>query len=171
MQNKANFRKVRMNASFFAAKDYENNCACGVQENKPNQTQFSNRKTEGRYSPRSSVIWPRYPVRERQEKDRSGQLRIDRMNRKDHWWVECFLSHWLAHFSACAGVFTTPSSWAMYNSWANWPRAGPGTAPNRIKSWPLSSGLGRSSRSPRPFILLRSLINGARFLRLASCAF
>ena len=40
MQNKANFRKGQMNVSFFAAKDYENIGACGVQKNKAKQSQF-----------------------------------------------------------------------------------------------------------------------------------
>jgi len=48
MQNKANFRKVKMNENLFATKDYENTPAFGLRENKPKQSQFSNRKAEDR---------------------------------------------------------------------------------------------------------------------------
>jgi len=36
MQNKANFRKARMNVNSFITKDYRNNDAFAVQKNKPN---------------------------------------------------------------------------------------------------------------------------------------
>jgi hypothetical protein len=42
MQNKANFRKRQMNISIFTIKDYENEPAFGVPENKPKQSQFQN---------------------------------------------------------------------------------------------------------------------------------
>jgi hypothetical protein len=48
MQNKANFRRAKMNAKGFSKRDYENKPAFGVQENKPKQSQFSNRKTDDR---------------------------------------------------------------------------------------------------------------------------
>ncbi len=40
MQNKANFREGQINASSLITKDYENESAFRVQQNKPNQTQF-----------------------------------------------------------------------------------------------------------------------------------
>jgi len=48
MQNKANFRRAEMNAKGFSQRDYENKPTFAVQENKPKQSQFSNRKTDGR---------------------------------------------------------------------------------------------------------------------------
>jgi hypothetical protein len=36
MQNKPNFRKAGMNANFCFTKDYENDPASGVRQNKPN---------------------------------------------------------------------------------------------------------------------------------------
>ena len=41
MQNKANCPQAQMNASSVSTKDYENKSACGGQENKPKQSQFS----------------------------------------------------------------------------------------------------------------------------------
>jgi hypothetical protein len=40
MQNKAYFRKARMNANIFVTKDYENETDFRLRENKPNQSQF-----------------------------------------------------------------------------------------------------------------------------------
>ncbi len=40
MQNKANFRKAKMNVTTFIAKEYENKSNWTLGENKPNQTQF-----------------------------------------------------------------------------------------------------------------------------------
>ncbi len=40
MQNKANFRKAKMNVNFYSTKDYENERLSRLRENKPNQTQF-----------------------------------------------------------------------------------------------------------------------------------
>jgi len=40
MQNKPNFRKVQMDTSSLAVKDYENETAFGLQKYKPNQSQF-----------------------------------------------------------------------------------------------------------------------------------
>jgi len=40
MQNKANFLKDKTNATFFAAKDYENESPWATRKNKPNQSQF-----------------------------------------------------------------------------------------------------------------------------------
>jgi len=40
MQNKANFRKAKMNENLFAAKDYENETAFRLQKYKPKQSQF-----------------------------------------------------------------------------------------------------------------------------------
>ncbi len=51
-----------MNATFCVTKDYENTPAFGLQENKPNQTQFQS---------------PAKPPKEREEKNRSGRLLID----------------------------------------------------------------------------------------------
>ncbi len=42
MQNKANFKRAKMNANAFSQKDYENETAFRPQKNKPNQTQFQN---------------------------------------------------------------------------------------------------------------------------------
>ena len=94
MQNKANLRKARMNANFCFTKDYENGPATGVQENKPNPSGLRCLLRSCR-TDQTEFQDPTCP-------HRSGHLRIDRMNRKDQWWVECFLSHWVAHFSACA---------------------------------------------------------------------
>jgi len=43
MQNKPNFRKAKMNISSALTKDYENETAFSLRENKPNQTQFQKR--------------------------------------------------------------------------------------------------------------------------------
>ena len=62
MQNKANLPDSRMNVSPVITKDYENDNAFGLRENKPNQTQFQNghpcsgqraayRTTEDRFLP------------------------------------------------------------------------------------------------------------------------
>jgi hypothetical protein len=77
MQNKANSPTAKMNAKGSSQRDYENKTGFAVQQNKPKQSQFSNRKTDDRkqkaeYSPRSSVIRPRSSVRERQAKHCSG---------------------------------------------------------------------------------------------------
>jgi penicillin-binding protein-related factor A (putative recombinase) len=40
MQNKANFRKAKMNENLFAAKDYENETAFRLRKYKPKQSQF-----------------------------------------------------------------------------------------------------------------------------------
>ncbi len=48
MQNKANFQKSQMNVSIFLQKAYENKSNWTLGENKPNQSQFSNRKTDDR---------------------------------------------------------------------------------------------------------------------------
>ncbi|MBA7658586.1 hypothetical protein ES703_66545 [subsurface metagenome] len=40
MQNKPNFRKAQMNVNFYSQKDYENETAFGLRENKPKQSQF-----------------------------------------------------------------------------------------------------------------------------------
>jgi hypothetical protein len=48
MQNKANFHKGQTDVSFFVTKDYENICPCEFKKNKPNQSQFPNRKTDDR---------------------------------------------------------------------------------------------------------------------------
>jgi len=40
MQNKANFRNDKTNATSFSAKDYENEIAFRLCKNKPNQSQF-----------------------------------------------------------------------------------------------------------------------------------
>ena len=63
MQNKANLLKDKINAIFFATKDYENKPRRRLQENKPNQTQFQS---------------PAKPPKEHQEKNRSGHLLINR---------------------------------------------------------------------------------------------
>jgi len=42
MQNKPNFRNDKMNTTFFFTKDYENETAFRLEENKANQTQFQN---------------------------------------------------------------------------------------------------------------------------------
>jgi len=39
MQNKANFRKPKMNESLFATKAYENETALRLEQNKPKQSQ------------------------------------------------------------------------------------------------------------------------------------
>jgi len=44
MQNKPNFRKAKMNVTFYAQRDYENLRLPGQQKNKPNQTQFQTRR-------------------------------------------------------------------------------------------------------------------------------
>jgi hypothetical protein len=44
MQNKANFLMAKMNATFVRTKDYENNNAFSLRENKPNQTQFKSKQ-------------------------------------------------------------------------------------------------------------------------------
>ncbi len=64
MQNKANFRNDKMNTTFFLTKDYENETAFRLHENKPNQTQFE--------------ALPYLP-KEREEKNRSGRLLINPM--------------------------------------------------------------------------------------------
>jgi len=38
MQNKANFRKAQMSASFFVTKDYESETDLRLRKNKPNQS-------------------------------------------------------------------------------------------------------------------------------------
>ncbi len=40
MQNKPNFRKVKMDENLFATKDYEDETAFGLQKYKPKQSQF-----------------------------------------------------------------------------------------------------------------------------------
>jgi len=40
MQNKPNFLKLKMSASVFFTKDYENETVLRLQENKPNQSRF-----------------------------------------------------------------------------------------------------------------------------------
>jgi len=49
MQNKANFRKAKMNASLYTTKDYEKKLAFGLRKNKAKQSQYKYRsqKTEG----------------------------------------------------------------------------------------------------------------------------
>jgi len=39
-QNKPNFRNAKMNETLFAAKDYENETAFRLEQNKPKQSQF-----------------------------------------------------------------------------------------------------------------------------------
>ncbi len=44
MQNKANFKRAKMNANAFSQKDYENETTLRLRKNKPNQTQFQRQK-------------------------------------------------------------------------------------------------------------------------------
>ena len=64
MQNKANFRKAKMNAKGFSQRDYENKTGFAGQENKPNQSQFQ----DSAHAPKK---W--------QQKDHSGRLLIKAM--------------------------------------------------------------------------------------------
>ena len=112
-------KKLKMNATLFITRHYEDQCLRTPPENKSKQTQFQG---------------PTCP-------HRSRHLRIDRMNRKDHWCLECFFSHWLAHFSACEGVFRTPSNWAMYISSLNWPTAGPAHPVSLLRRWCIKIGI------------------------------
>jgi len=48
MQNKANFRKAKMKLNSYSTKDYENETAFGLWENKPNQSQSQKQKSEDR---------------------------------------------------------------------------------------------------------------------------
>ena len=69
MQNKANFGKSQMNVNLYNTTDYENISDWTLGENKPNskpiqsqfkanQSQFSNRKAEGRVSVSGRVFSP-----------------------------------------------------------------------------------------------------------------
>jgi len=40
MQNKPNFRKAKMNVNLYVIKEYENETAFRLEQNKPNQSQF-----------------------------------------------------------------------------------------------------------------------------------
>jgi len=49
MQNKANFRKTKMNVGFYLTKTYENNLCLVLLENKPKQTQFAGYSNERKF--------------------------------------------------------------------------------------------------------------------------
>jgi len=59
-QNKPNFRKARMNVSSVLTKDYENNHAFGLRENKPNQTQFQTQRTLCEFFLFFTFLCPKY---------------------------------------------------------------------------------------------------------------
>ncbi len=46
MQNKANYKRAKMNANAFSQKVYENETTLRPQKNKPNQTQFQKSTNE-----------------------------------------------------------------------------------------------------------------------------
>ncbi len=71
MQNKANFKRAKMNANAFSQKDYENETAFRPQKNKPNQTQFQ---------------IPTNPSKERKEKKGCQELFLALSCRKGYIW-------------------------------------------------------------------------------------
>jgi len=63
MQNKPNFRKAKMKLNFYSAKDYENETAFSLRENKPNQTQFqpkneANKPNRTQFQPKNEANKP-----------------------------------------------------------------------------------------------------------------
>jgi hypothetical protein len=87
-------QKHKMSATICPTGNYQNHPLRPLPQNKPNQTQ--------------SVVSLSNLFQHRACPPHSARPCTDRLNREDHSCIACFLSHWMGHFSACAGVRECP---------------------------------------------------------------
>jgi hypothetical protein len=72
MQNKPNFRKAKINPTFFYTKGYDNDTAFSLRQNKPNQTQLPYGRNQPKLLSHKGLSKSR-PLRTRKNKPKQTQ--------------------------------------------------------------------------------------------------